>query len=278
MADAHPRPMTPRDAFAVLFRADLRYALHSTRGVLLLVFHGLFWVWAFTRLAGGGANVLTRPEAGMVASYLFDDDVLRLFREHSPTMAAYFVIALSTTPIFATLAGCDQTASDLASKHLRFLIPRTGRGSIFLARFCGAATLLAAVQFIATIIAVFVALAADSASTGEVVAFAARIGLTLVVYSIAWVALLAPLTAAIPSPATVALTGLGVYSVLIIVVATIHSRWPWSSALLYLTPGGAKSHLLDPDLGPSLAAFAGLAALSAAYLALGWKIFRERDA
>jgi ABC-type transport system involved in multi-copper enzyme maturation permease subunit len=271
--------MTPRDAFAVLFRADIRYALHSTRGVLLLVFHGLFWVWAFTRLAGGGANVLTGPEAGMVASWLLgDDELLRLFRENSPTMSAYFVIALSTTPIFATLAGCDQTASDLASKHLRFLIPRTGRGSIYLARFCGAAALLVAVQLLATIVAVFVAVMADSTSTGAVVGFALRVGLALVVYSVAWVALLAPLTAAIPSPATVALTALGVYAVLAIIVATVQSRWPWASGLLYLTPGGAKAHLLDPDLGPSFAAAAGLALQSAVYLALGWKIFRERDA
>lgn len=270
--------MSPRDSLAILFRADLRYALHSARGVLLLVFFGVFWTWVFTRLSGGGAQVLTRPEAGMVASYLFDEDVLRLFRERSPTMAAFFVIALTATPVFATLAGCDQTASDLASRHLRFLIPRTGRGTIFLARFLGAATLLAAAQFAATLIAALVAINADSTSAAEVAVFGARIALTLVVYSVAWVALLAPLTAAIPSPATVALAGLGTYAVLVILAATVESRWPWLGHILYATPGGFKTHLLEPEFLPSLAAFGGLAVLCAVYLAIGWRVFRERDA
>lgn len=270
--------MTPRDSLAVLYRADIRYALHSARGVLLLVFYGVFWAWVFTKL-GGWAKALASPEAGMVASMLSDDqDLLRLVHTESATMATFFWMAISATPVFATLAGCDQTASDLASKHLRFLIPRAGRGSIYLARFLGAATLLAVVQVIATVIAVFVALSSDSTSTPAVLWFALRIAVVLVLYSVAFVALYAPLTAAIPSPATVALAGLGTYAVLVILAATVESRWPWAANVLFLTPGGFKSQLFDSGLTSALTAVGGLAVQSLVYLAIGWRVFRGRDA
>jgi ABC-type transport system involved in multi-copper enzyme maturation permease subunit len=264
--------------FRILLRADLRYALHSSRGVLFLVFYGVFWAWVFTRLAGGGAAALASPEAGMVAGFIFGDDVARLFREQSPTMAAFFVIALWATPLFATMVGCDQTASDLASKHLRFLIPRTGRGSIYLARYVGAAVLLATAQVVATVLAAVVASLGESTSAGDGVLFVVRVALVLVLYSAAFVALFAPLTAAIPAPAVVALAGLGTYAVLVILAGTVKNRWPWMEHVLFITPGGFKSLLLEPGLGPVLTAAGGLGALSAVYLAAGWSIFRGRDA
>jgi ABC-type transport system involved in multi-copper enzyme maturation permease subunit len=266
------------NAFRILLRADLRYALHSSRGVLFLVFYGVFWAWVFTRLAGGGAQALAGPEAGMIAGLIFGEDVARLFREQSPTMAAFFVIALWATPLFATMVGCDQTASDLASKHLRFLIPRTGRGSIYLARYVGAAVLLAAAQVVATVLAAIVASLGETGAAGDGVMFVVRIAAVLVVYSAAFVALFAPLTAAIPAPAVVALTGLGTYAVLVILAGTVKSRWPWMENVMFLTPGGFKTMLLEPGAGASLTALAGLASLSAVYLAAGWSVFRGRDA
>lgn len=215
----------------------------------------------------------------MVASMLSDDQgLLALVRSESPTMATFYWIALSATPIFATLAGCDQTATDLASKHLRFLIPRTGRGSIYLARFFGSATLLVFAQFAATGVAVLVALSTDSTSTPAVLSFALRAALALATYSVAFVALYAPLTAAIPSPAIVALSGLGTYAVLLILAATVQGRWPWAGYMTYITPGGFKGQLTDTAFTPTLVAFAGLGVQSLLYLALGWRVFRERDA
>lgn len=272
------RQMTAGKSFEVLYRADLHYALHSGRGVLFLVFFGVFWAWVYTRLAGGGAQVMTSPEAGVIAGYIFDEEMLRLFRQQSPTMVAFLVVALTATPVFATLVGCDQTASDLASRHLRFLIPRTGRGSIYLARFAGAATLLAVVQVLATLGAVAVAIYADPTPPMEIVTFAARVALTLVVYSWGFVALFAPLTAAVPSPAGVALAGLGSYVLLVTIAATMRSRWPAIDYVLYATPGGFKKFFVEPEFLPALASMAGLVGLSAVYLAAGWRVFRERDA
>jgi len=270
--------MTPRHAVAVLTRFDLRFTLQSARGVLTLAFFGIFWAWALKQLGGGAAHVMTTPEAGMIGEYILDEDVMRLFRIESPTMTAFLVMALWATPAFATLAGCDQTATDLASKHLRFLIPRTGRGSIFLARFLAASLFMAALQVLITAIAITIALAVDSTSGGAVVSFGLRVALTLIAYSTAFIALLAAVAAFLPSAPGVALLVLGAYAILALVASTMKSRYPWAEWVLCVTPGGFKKFLVSDETGPLLGAFGALAGVTAAYLALGWKIFRERDA
>jgi hypothetical protein len=47
------------------------------------------------------------------------------------------------------LASCDQTATDLGTRHIRFLIPRVGRAEIFVARLLGAAALMTIAQLLA---------------------------------------------------------------------------------------------------------------------------------
>ena len=42
-----------RRHIGVLIRHDLRYTLSSARGLLFLVFFGLFWSWVLSKLAGG---------------------------------------------------------------------------------------------------------------------------------------------------------------------------------------------------------------------------------
>src|SRR5688572_9986297 len=138
-----------RRHLGVLLRYDLLYALSSPRGLLFLVFFVLVWSWLFVKLAGGLAENLGSPQAGFMLAWLFDEGVRRLFAERPPTLAAYFLIATTLTPLFAMLGAADQTANDLGSKHLRFLIPRVGRNEIFLARAVGAAVLVLAAQVLA---------------------------------------------------------------------------------------------------------------------------------
>ena len=46
----------------------------------------------------------------------------------------------------------------------------------------------------------------------------------------------------------------------------------------FLVPSGLKPYLLQPELGPALAACAGALAYVALYAFLGWQVFRTRDA
>src|SRR5205085_2048359 len=73
-------------------------------------------------------------------------------------LAAYVVIATMLTPLFAILASCDQTATDLGTRHIRFLIPRVGRAEIFVSRLVAAAIVIGVAQLLAGIAATIVAL------------------------------------------------------------------------------------------------------------------------
>lgn len=267
-----------RRSLRVLLRYDLHHALASPRGVLFLVFFGMFWAWVLWKLAGGKAEMLAKDEASFVASMFFDQGLIRLFRERSPTLTGFFFVALTVTPAFAMLGGCDQTASDIASKHLRFLIPRTGRAQIFLARFTGAVILVSSAQLAATLAATLVAAGTDSTETALVLLYGVRVGASLVLYSIPFVALMALLSASIASPVVAALSGIGGYLVLVAGVGMLKARTEAAEYVLYVVPGGLKAHLLQPELGPTLLAAAATFAYTAVYLFLGWHVFRSRDA
>ena len=118
-----------------LTRHDLYYALRSARGLLFLVFFAVFWLWLFSKMVGGAAQWLSNPEGNFIIGFLFDPQVAKsLFINRAPTLSAFFLLAVSTMPVFVLFAASDQTANDIGSKYLRFLTPRCNR--LELVRFC----------------------------------------------------------------------------------------------------------------------------------------------
>ena len=150
--------MRARRHIGDLVRHDLRYTLTSARGLLFQVIFGQNWRFVMSKLAGGISAQLGSPQAIFLVSSIFDSNVALLFQERPPTLAAYLVLATTVTPLFAMLASCDQTATDLGTRHIRFLIPRVGRAEIFIARLVGAAIVMTLAQLLAGIAATIVAL------------------------------------------------------------------------------------------------------------------------
>jgi hypothetical protein len=268
-----------RRHIGVLVRHDLRYTLSSARGLLFLVFFGLVWGWVFWKLAAGLAQNLGNPQAGFLLSWLFDSSIAQLFQDRPPTLAAYFVIGAMLTPLFAMLAACDQTASDLGTRHIRFLIPRVGRAEIFVSRLVGAAILISAAQLLAGIAATIIAVVLHGGGdigTGAIIAYGARVTISLIIYSMPFVALMALLTASMASIGLALLIGLGGYVLLSIGLGMVSGQV--GTVLSFLIPGGLKPYLLQAEIGPALAAGAGAFAYVALYSFLGWQVFRTRDA
>ena len=210
-----------RRHIGVLVRHDLRYALSSARGLLFLTFFALFWGWVFSRLAGGAAENLGSIQNSMLLSLVFDARVVQLIQERPPSLAAYFVIATLLTPLFAMLGSCDQTASDLGTRHIRFLIPRVGRAEIFIARFTGSAVLVASAQLLAGVAATIVTLIASSGDAGGIITFGAQVTVILIVYSLPFVALMSFVSAAMASVGLALLVGLAGYAILAIIVSVV---------------------------------------------------------
>jgi len=272
--------MRARRHIGVLIRHDLRYTLSSARGLLFLVFFGLFWGWVLSKLAGGLAARLGTPQAGFLLSWLFDANVAQLFQRHPATLAAYFVIATTLTPLFAMLAACDQTATDLGTRRIRFLIPRVGRAEIFVARLVGATILVTLAQLLAGIAAIIVALVIHhgDVGTGAIIGYGAQITGFLIVYSLPIVALMSLVSAGMASVGLALLVGLGGYALLALALSWLPIEGPAATIVSFLVPSGLKPYLLQPELGPALAASAGALAYVALYASLGWLVFRRRDA
>ena len=244
------------------------------------MFFGLFWAWVFSKLVGGIAASLGSLQGNIVVSYLFDANVGRLFQERPSTLAAYLVLATTLTPLFGMLAACDQTATDLGTRRIRFLIPRVGRAEIFVARLLGSAILVSCAQLLgaaATIVAVVVH-GGDDVSTAAIVGYGAQATAFLILYSLPIVALMSLVSAAMASVGLALLVGLGGYALLSVALSLLPLTGTVATIASFLLPSGLKPYLLQPEIGPALAASAGTLAYVALYAFLGWQVFRTRDA
>jgi Cu-processing system permease protein len=269
-----------RRHIGVLIRHDLRFTLSSARGLLFLVFFALFWSWIFSKLAGGWAEKLGTPEAGFLVSWLFDKEIARLVHERPAALAAYLVVATTLTPLFAMLASCDQTATDLGTRHIRFLIPRVGRAEIFVARLLGASILMTMAQLLAGIAATIIALVVHGGdgNTGAIVGYGAQVTGMLILYSLPIVALMSLVSAAMASVGLALLVGVGGYAILALALSWLPLNGVVGTIVSFIVPSGLKPYLLRPEIGPALAASAGALAYVALYTFLGWQVFRTRDA
>ena len=239
-----------------------------------MVWGGVLW-----KLAGGLGERLATPQAGFIVSWVFDASVAQMFQDHPPTLAAYFVAAAWATPLFGMLAACDQTATDIGTRHIRYLIPRVGRAEIFVARLLGASIVMSCAQLLAGTAATIIAIVLHSGgeiSTGAIVAYGAEVTGLLIVYSLPIVALMSFVSAAMASVGLALLVGVGGYVLLLIPGWMLTGKA--GTVLSFLVPGGLKPYLLQAAPGPSLAACAGALAYVALYVSLGWLVFRRRDA
>jgi ABC-type transport system involved in multi-copper enzyme maturation permease subunit len=264
-----------------LWRFDLLSAMRESRGVLFLVCFGLFWAFWIQKLSSGFARDLQDPNIGMVLGWFFDARVIELLQHRAPTLVTCYYIGLTATPAFAILAACDQTASDLTSRYLRFLIVRVGRFEVYLARFLGAATLVGVAQAAVGLTAIGLSLALDGGTrggdTGATLGYGLMATLSLVAYGTSFVALMAMLSAVIVNPALSAVAGLVGYVIFHLLVSLASDRSPMIGLARYLFPSGLKAQLLAPDLGAMTLGVVAQPFYAAAFFAAGWFIFRKRD-
>jgi ABC-type transport system involved in multi-copper enzyme maturation permease subunit len=269
---------TKRRPFGTLLKFDLRYALSSARGVLFLTLVVVVWGWIFSKLASGFAEKAHDSEVGAALSFILDAATAALLRDRPATLSAFFIVAMSLTPFLSIVGACDQTAGDLATKHLRFLIPRVGRSDIFFARFVGATVLVATSQILAGVGATIVQLYIGGYPVSDVVIYGAQIAATLAIYGIAFVALTSIACAGLGSVGLTLITVLGGYVMIIAIAAFLSMSAPAVSYLAYLVPAGVKAQAMQPALADSWWALAALLGYAAAYLIIGRFIFQRRDA
>lgn len=262
-----------------LVRQDLYYALKSARGLLFLVFFGVFWFWVLWKLSSGNAQYLANPEASMILSYIIDPKIAQaLFVNRAPTLSAFFYLAVSTVPMFVLFAASDQTANDIGSKYLRFLTPRCNRIEIFIGRFIGAVLLVSMAYIVISLFAALVSVSVDKDSLGMVLADTPIIILSLILYTIPFVALMSLCSVVVGSAGLSALMGISVYVVFLTIISVVRYKLPdFAGFLSYVIPNSTKPLFLQLSWTSMLSAAVTVPVYVVAYGYLGFMVFKKRD-
>lgn len=262
-----------------LVRHDIYYSLKSARGLLFLVFFSVFWLWILWKLSSGNAQALASPEAGMMLSWFIDPKVFQsLFVGRSPTFSAFFYLAMSTVPMFVLLGSSDQTANDIGSKYLRFLTPRCNRIEIFAGRFLGAVILITAAYILLVIAAALLSMAVDKNSVSLVLADIPLVIISLVLYTIPFIALMSLCSVIVGSAGLSALMGISIYVVVLVIISVISMKSKDAAQLIsYLIPSSTKLQYLQLSWGKMMTASLFTPVYVIAYGYLGWMIFSKRD-
>jgi ABC-2 type transport system permease protein len=207
------------------------------------------------------------------------DETLDYLAVQKPvTVSAILVLLMLVTPFLSCLAGFNQTAGDISTKGLRFLLIRTERPNIFIGRFLGT-YLFSALTFLITflILAIYMAIKIKVHSAGDMVPWLLQGYLRLMLFSLPYVALCALISCAIDSSfGSLAISLLIAYFVpmLVAIASGINAG---ARYLGYITPWGFKYWLLEP-LGPKF--FGGIAAMIGFTVLLLWAglaHFSKRD-
>ncbi len=265
-----------RQHVLVLSRYELLQSLLGTRGVLFLILYGCIWFWLLWRLSSGWAAKLASEEGLAIMSWMFDPTLARaLFAERSPTMGLFFLLFMSLIPVFTMWGAGDQTATDIGTRHLRFLIPRCGRNEIYVGRFLGALVFMAIVH--AIVVGGGVALAAGLDLRPDTFTYGLRILAVSFLYTLPFVALMSLYGAMLGSAAGAILTAMATYAIVAIAGSLMAMHWPAAEYLTWLFPAPLKAVLLTGQGTGFGMALAALPVYAAAYFGLGWFIFQRRD-
>jgi len=258
---------------------DLYYALRSARGVLFLVFFSVFWLWIFSKLGKVNTQWLGNPDGAMMLSWLFDQKTAQaLFVDRNPGFSLFYLIAINTAPLFVLFAASDQTANDIGSKYLRFLLPRCQRIEIYLGRFVGSVVLVwLAYISISTIAALWVVLF-NHANVAEILIEWLWVVSSLMLYVLPFIAFMSLCSAWVGSAGLSALLGLGSYLIVVIIIGVLSFRWQGvADGVSWILPNAIKPWVLLMD-GWHLLKSTILATIYVfIYGYLGWLVFARRD-
>lgn len=202
-----------------------------------------------------------------------------LLEEQPALISVILLIFVMLIPFIACVAGFNQTAGDIGTRGLRYLLLRTERPNIFFGRFLGTlgfATL--SIGVVIVIMGLYVGLKFGVYGMGELTTWLGQGWIAAVMVAMPYLALCAWLSGVIDSPfgalaICLLLTGFPVI-LLKMTDFAIKGDQDW---LQKLTPWGWKYELLSGDIGTRLMAYGAMLGFTALFLWLGVRHFAKRD-
>jgi ABC-type transport system involved in multi-copper enzyme maturation permease subunit len=207
------------------------------------------------------------------------DQTTYLLRERPALLSVMFLVLLIAFPFTVCLAGFNQTAGEIGSGGLRYLLLRTERPNVFLGRFLGAAAFTAgALALTFLVIFAYVALKFPIYGTSTLAAWSLQGYGACLFVALPYLALCAWISGMLDGAfGALALCELAVgFPVLLLHLAS--SSLPGEQGwLLRLLPWGWKYDLLHGDLATRLLARGAMVLFTAVFLVAGLRAFARRD-
>lgn len=227
------------------------------------------------------ASVAASPHLAGLVTWVTDADTLQmtyLLERRPALLSGIWIVLLSLAPFLVAVSVFDQTASDIGSRWLRFVLFRARRSSIFAGRLLGSAILLLLVYALLCLaVVLYLDVRIGLYPRGELYAWGLSGYLALAALVLPYVALCAIASAA-SSSAVRALGLCAAVTVLPIVLLSALSAGLESLTWLdLLHPWGWRLRLLHPETSTRIAALAALAAFTAGFATIGGMLFVRRD-
>jgi len=257
---------------------DLRFSVFSRKGLLFLFPFFVFWYLVLKKFYDGVAALIQSSEALMIASTKFDIDILtNLFIDHPPSLSSFFILAVYSTPLFAMLIANDMYATDLGSGYFRYLISRTQRIEIFLARYLSTFILIACSLVIVGIASSVISVQLEGYAVDNVLIYFIQIIMILFLYICPYIAFMAIISALMNSAIAALCVSMVSYISILIFIFIANATFEDTNLFFYLLPSGMKIDLIVIDYIATPLALASLPAYTFAYGYIAWTIFTRRN-
>ena len=256
---------------------DLRCSIFRRKGLMYILPFSLFWYLVLNRFYEGAANWIQSSDFLMLAGTKFDLDVItHLFVELPPSMSAFFILAIYTTPFFTMLAANDLFATDLGSGFFRFIISRCHRVEIFLARYLSSFLIIAICTIIAAVAAALIATFIEDYPIAITIGYLLKIISILILYSMPFIAGMAIISSMLNSAITAILLAAVGYVILLLGLYIAEAAFDEPALFFYLIPSGIKKDLISMDAASMYMALVSIPAYTLIYAWMAWTVFRRR--
>ena len=255
---------------------DFFYSLRSLKSLVFLIPYFLFWFLVFDNVSSETIDKLQSAQGLFIASWLLDsqDLALQLFVDRSATLSIYLIISISLMPMFVMLAANNQYSSDASRGAFRFILTRTTRLELYIARFLAAAILLFCCLLITTLWATLLAYLHKEDELQTLFLFSSQTFLILFFYSPPFIAFMSMVSAFAQSAFGSLFLGIMLYVFLILLTFWLRTD---IHTIIYLIPGWIKPGLYNISLENILTSVVLLSCYTLFYFVCGWKLFLSRD-
>jgi ABC-type transport system involved in multi-copper enzyme maturation permease subunit len=279
----------------IIARFEVRRLMKGTGGVLAFALAFVIYLWLALKLREWGAEAQNSAELqalkgaggealgkqlmeGAVGWFVDLDDatVGQMLGNHSPFALVFFLVALALNPLISILATFDQTGGDIATRHIRYLLLRTDRRSLYWGKVLGAFFYFSiGIGLLVGIVGAFGIF--GGGMPGSEALYLVRIWITLSLAAIPFIALNA-FSGALAGNAGAAFGITFAYYSIVWLISSVGS-WVNDSVgvLEYLSPSAMKFSLAADDFAVIGKATLHMGVIAVLALFLGNILFQRRD-